>query len=185
MIENITIAQLLAAYQNGLDTIADSGFDQESVWNWGNDRAQDNFVNAFATADSLREYFEDNSIAEMYVSDVLNNTHDYDLNHSLTQLALQAIVLDDHDAGDWLESGFCGHDYYEILDFLIGQAELLDSHKLIDRYDFDGQDFLRACFVDGAAWFDTPCQSDILAAMDGDRKAARRVRRSIYEAYTD
>ena len=79
MIENITIEQLLTAYQNGLDTIANSGFDPESVWNWGNDRAQDNFVTAFATADTLREYFEDNSLAEMYVSDVLNNTHDYDL----------------------------------------------------------------------------------------------------------
>lgn len=185
MIENITIEQLLTAYQNGLDTIANSGFDPESVWNWGNDRAQDNFVNAFATTDTLREYFEDNSLAEMYVSDVLNDTHDYDLNHTLEQLAVQAIVLDDLDAWNWLESGFCGHDYYEILDFLYRQADILDSHKLIDRYDFDGQDFLRACFVDGAAWFDTPCQSDILAAMDGDRKAARRVRRSIYEAYTD
>lgn len=185
MIENITIEQLLTAYQNGLDTIANSGFDPESVWNWGNDRAQDNFVSAFATADTLREYFEDNSLAEMYVSDVLNNTHDYDLDHTLTQLAVQAIVLDDHDAWNWLGSGFCGHDYYKILDFLYSQADILDSHKLIDPDDFDGRDFLRACFVDGAAWFDTPCQSDILAAMDGDRKAARRVRRSIYEAYTD
>lgn len=185
MIENITIEQLLKAYQNGLDIIADSGFDQESVWNWGNDRAQDNFVNAFATTDSLREYFEGDGIAEDYVQDVLNGTHVYDLDHTLADLAVQAICYDDHDASDWLESGFCGHDYYEILDFLISQAELLDSHKLIDRDDFDGRDFLRACFVDGAAWFDTPWQSDILAAMDGDRKAARRVRRSIYEAYTD
>lgn len=185
MIENITIEQLLTAYQNGLRTVANSGFDPESVWNWGDDRAQDNFVNAFATADTLREYFDGNSLAEMYAQDVLNNTHDYDLDHTLEQLAVQAIVLDDLDARDWLESSFCGHDYYEILDFLIGQAELLDSHKLIDRYDFDGQEFLRACFVDGAAWFDTPWQSDILAAMQGDSKAARRVRRSIYEAYTD
>lgn len=185
MIENITIEQLLTAYQNGLDTIANSGFDPESMWNWGNDRATDNFVNAFASVEALREYFEGNSLAEMYVHDVLNDTHDCDLDHTLEQLAIQAIVLDDLDAWDWLESGFCGHDYYEILDFLTGQAELLDSHKLIDRADYDPYDFLRACFVDGAAWFDAPWQSDILAAMDGDRKAARRVRRSIYEAYTD
>lgn len=185
MLENITVEQLLTAYQKGLDTIADSGFDQESVWNWGNDRAQDNFVNAFASADTLREYFEGNSIAEDCVQDVLSGNHVYDLDHTLADLAVEAIGYDDSDAMDWLESGFCGHDYYKILDFLIGQAELLDSHKLIDRYDFDGPEFLRACFVDGAAWFDTPWQSDILAAMDGDRKAARRVRRSIYEAYAD
>lgn len=185
MIENITIQQLRDAYQNGLNTIADSGFDQESVWNWGNDRAQDNFVNAFTTADSLREYFDGNMIAEDCVQDVLNGTHAYDLDHTLVDLAVVAICYDDPDASSWLESSFSGHDYYDILDFLIGQAELLDSRKLIDRYDFDGPEFLRACFVDGAAWFGTPWQSDILAAMQGDRKAARRVRRSIYEAYTD
>lgn len=185
MINNITIEQLLTAYQNGLDTIANSGFDPESVWYWGNDRAQDNFVNAFASIEALREYFEGNTIAEIYVSDVLNNTHDYDLDHTLAELAVQAICYDEPDALAWLESDFCGHDYYEILDFLISQAEVLDSHKLIDGDDYDPYDFLRACFVDGAAWFNTPWQSDILAAMKGDSKAARCVRRSIYEAYTD
>lgn len=185
MIENITIKQLLTAYQNGLKTIADSGFDPESAWNWGDDRAQDNFVNAFTAVDVLRDYFEGNNLAQLYIQDVLDNSHDYDLDHTLTQLAIEAIAMDDHDAWDWLESSFCGHDYYKILDFLLDQADLLASRGLIEQGDFDGPEFLRAYFVDGAAWFDTPYQSDILAAMDGDRKAARRVRRSIYNAYTD
>lgn len=174
---------LAQAFLAGADILFKSGY--ETDYNYALQLSNDdldNFVDVLSSEDNLFDCFHNYGEADFIAADIAKLEPGDEYADLLAQLAYYYITYNDFDAQSWRESDFNGHDYYQVLGFLYDQADILLAKRLIQLGDFDGQDFLRGCFVDGWNYqgHQCPSPSEVLSAMRGDKKAARLIRRTIY-----